>query len=368
MRPLGGVVRSDGQALTVDNLKAKLGGGDVTATLDARPGSNGLALSGRVELAKVDGAALHYRNLKMPAGRVSAQMTWASEARSQQALTSALSGNGTVTLDGASIPGLDPRAFEVALRAADAGQISDDAKLRQIVEPVLNGGALAVASAQFPFIIRDGRLRVSATTLEAQAARAIVSGGYDIPADQADIRISLSATALGNTNSHPEIQLLLVGTPDALNRNLDVTSLSSWLAVRAIDRETRRLDAIARGEPVPTYPASTAYLPGTSDAGASPPPNDVPPPSRDPRRLDPRTRLGAPHAPAPLSALPAPMSPPLTASPAAPPPAAVAPLATSQQIAPLPPPVEIRPAPGAALAKPRPPRPPMVLTPQVTNP
>jgi large subunit ribosomal protein L24 len=367
LRPFGGVIRSDGQALTVDNLKGRLGGGEVTASVDARPGANGLSVSGRIELAKVDGAALHYRNLKMPAGRVSAQLTLASEARSVQALTSALSGNGTVTLDAASIPGLDPRAFEVALRAADAGQITDDAKLRQIVEPVLTSGLLAVASVQFPFIIRDGRLRVSATALEAQGARAIVSGGYDIPADQADIRASLSAAAVGSANSHPEIQLFAAGTPDTLNRSVDVTSLASWLAVRAIDRETRRLDAIARGEPPPSYPASTASLPAAPDAGPSPAPlADVPLPGRDPRRIDPRAKLGAPRPPALLS--PAPLSPPLTAAPAGPPPATVPPVATSQPIAPLPPAVEIKPAPGAALMKPKPPRPPMVLTPQVTNP
>jgi large subunit ribosomal protein L24 len=50
------------------------------------------------------------------------------------------------------------------------------------------------------------------------------------------------------------------------------------------------------------------------------------------------------------------------------PPATVQPLASSQQAAPLPPPVEVRPAPGAMLARPRPPRPPMVLTPSFSNP
>jgi hypothetical protein len=350
LRPVGGAIRSDGQSLTLDNLKGKLGGGDVTATLDARPGSNGLALSGRVELSGVDGNALHYRNLKMPAGHVSAQMTLATEGRSLQALTSALTGNGTVTLDQVSVAGLDPRAFEVALRAADSGQVTDDIKLRQIVEPVLSGGALGVASAQIPFIIRDGRLRVSATALEAQGARAIVSGGYDIPADQADIRASLSTNSTGNANSQPEISLFVVGPPDALNRVVDVTSLSSWLAVRAIDRETRRLDAIARGEPAPSYPASTASLPGVPEGPTLPSLNDVP--GRDPRRLEPRGRPGTPRPPGPVSA----------------PPATVPPVAASQQMAPLPPPVEVRPAPGAMLAKPRPPRPPMVLTPPLSNP
>lgn len=359
LRPLAGTIKSDGQTLTAENLKGRLGGGDVSATIDARPNANGLALNGRFELSNVDGNVLRYRSLRMPAGRVSAQIAWASEGRSIQALTSALSGNGTVTLDAAAIAGLDPRAFEVALRAFDAGQVTDDTKLRQIVEPALTAGALAVSSAQIPLVIRDGRLRVSATTLEAKEARAIVSGGYDIPADQADIRASLVTTAIGNANSRPEIQLFAVGTPDALQRNLDVTSLSSWLAVRAIDRETRRLDAIARGE---LPPSSTASLPSASDAGSAPQGlTDAPVPGRDPRRVDPRAKLGGPRQPAPPLA-------PLAAPSAASPPSTVAPLATSQQVAPLPPPIEVKPAPGVLPPSRPKPRPPLVLTPTLPNP
>jgi large subunit ribosomal protein L24 len=363
LRPFGGVIKNDGQALTLENLKGKLGGGEVIAAIDARPNANGLALAGRVELANVDGGALRYRSLKMPAGRVSAQMTLASEGRSLQALTSALAGNGTVTLDAGSIQGLDPRAFEVALHAADVGEVTDDVKLRQLVDPVLSAGPLPIGSAQIPFTIRDGRLRVGATTLEAQGARAIVSGGYDIPADQADIRVSLSSTAIGSVNSRPEIQLFAVGTPDGLNRAVDVTSLSSWLAVRAIDRETRRLDAIARGEAPPSYPSSTAALPAAPDIGATQPPglNDVPLPGRDPRRVDPRAKL-VPSRPPVLP------SPPLSAPAAQPAPATAPPVAAnSQAVAPLPPPIEVKPAPGAVPARPRP-RGPLVLTPQITNP
>ena len=154
-------------------------------------------MNARVQLKGVDGAALRYRGLAMPAGRASMQMTLASQGRSASALSGALSGSGIVTLESAGIAGLDPRAFEVAIRASDAGQATDDTRLRQIVEPVLSAGALKVASAQIPFTIRDGRLRVGATTLDGPGARAIVSGGYDIPADQADIRAELASTAAG---------------------------------------------------------------------------------------------------------------------------------------------------------------------------
>ena len=251
LQPVSGVVKSDGQSLSVDAIKGKIGGGEVTASMDARPGPNGIALNASVQFTDVDGTALRYRNLAMPASRASMQMTLTSQGRSASALAGALSGNGTLTLEGARIAGLDPRAFEVAVRANDSGQIKDDVRLKQIVESALPAGALAIPSAQIPFTIRDGRLRVGATTLDGNGVRATVSGGYDIAADQTDIRAALSLTM---TTGRPEIQLLAVGTPDALSRSVDVAPLSSWLAVRAIDHETRRLDAIERGEPPPPAP------------------------------------------------------------------------------------------------------------------
>src|SRR6202012_898195 len=210
----------------------------------------------------------------MPAGHVSLQATLMSKGRSASALTSALSGNGTVTLDSATILGLDPHAFDAATRANDSGQTMDEAKLRQLVDPILSNGALSVRSAQIPFTIRDGRLRVEATTLDTQGARTIISGGFDIPADQADIRASIAPNSAGTAAGHPEIQLFAVGTPDRLDRSIDVSALSSWLAVRTIDRETRRLDAIERGERPPVMPASTpppalALPPAANYGGAS---------------------------------------------------------------------------------------------------
>jgi hypothetical protein len=287
----------------------------------------------------------------MPAGGISMQMALASQGRSASALTGALSGSGTVTLESARVAGLDPRAFDAAIRASDNGQATDDVALRQIVEPVLSAGALSVKSAQIPITIGDGRLRVAATTLEADGARAVISGGYDIPANQADIRASLVSTAAGQATSGPEIQLFAAGSPDALNRTVDVAALSSWLAVRAIDRETRRLDSIERGEP-PALPASlpppaAAPPPAAEpDANASgQPPFDGTIPGSDPRRPPSKPRAGAPRLP---------LAPPGSN-------AAV----IGQQVAPLPPPIEVRPAPGA-VRHPRP-RQPLALTPPAAN-
>jgi large subunit ribosomal protein L24 len=293
----------------------------------------------------------------MPAGRTSLQMTLASQGRSASALTGAISGNGTVTIEAARISGLDPRAFEVAIRASDAGQAVDDLRLRKLVEPALSGGTLLVASAQIPFTIRDGRLRVTATALEAEGVRAIVSGGYDIPADQADVRATLTAPGAGaGQASPPEIQIFAAGTPDALDRTVDVAALSSWLAVRAIDRETRRLDSIERGDATPASippPAQPMSLPETSPGQQSP---ALPSVEAPPRPLPPRPRVSAPRPP---------VVPPAANPAAAGNPAASGPV-VSQQAPPLPPPIDVRPAP--AVARPARPKPPLMLTPPVATP
>ncbi len=368
LRPLSGTMKGDGQSLVVDNIKGGIGGGEVGGTIEARQTAGGLSLNTRVTLSGVDGTALHYRALAMPAGRTSLQMTLASQGRSASALSGAISGSGTVTLEAARIGGLDPRAFEVAIRASDAGQATDDLRLRKLVEPALSGGTLLVTSAQIPFTVRDGRLRVGATALEADGIRAIVSGGYDIPADQADLRATLTAPGAGvGQVSPPEIAIFAAGTPDALDRTVDVAALSSWLAVRSIDRETRRLDSIERGEATPaSIPPPAQSLPELVSPGQSisqPSVQPSGPPSADaPPRLPPlRPRITAPRPPAVPPAA-------TSASPNAPPagnPAAGGPV-VSQQAPPLPPPIDVRPAP--TVARPAKPRGPLVLTPPVATP
>ena len=187
---------------------------------------------------------------------------------------------------------------------------------------------------------------------------AIVSGGYDIPADQVDLRAALAPTTTGTAAGHPEIQLFAVGTPDGLSRSVDVAALSSWLAVRAIDRETRRLDAIERGEPPPPVVPTPALIPPqdrlqeTPDLSAALPAlADVPIPGRDPRKhvLETEERRAA-SDPAARHDCTEPIG--LRDKPVA-----IGAVAAA---------IEVRPAPGAP-ARPKP-RPPLVLTPQVANP
>ena len=66
LQPVSGIVKSDGQSLSFDDIKGKIGGGEVTASIDARPGANGIALNASVQFADVDGTALRYRTWRCP--------------------------------------------------------------------------------------------------------------------------------------------------------------------------------------------------------------------------------------------------------------------------------------------------------------
>jgi hypothetical protein len=312
LRPFNGVLRNDGQALVLEKLTAGLGGGKLQADVSARKSPDGVSLTGRIQLDGVDGAALKHRGLAMPVGKVSARTSISGQGRSAASLIGSLNGNGSVTIEQARIAGLDPRAFDAATRASDAGIARDDAKLAATVGPALAAGALTVPSAEIPFAIRDGQVRVSNTTLAGEGARLNLSGGYDMTADQLDVRAALAATATDATTlGRPEILVLLFGSPDKPDRTIDVAALSSWLGLRAIDRETKGLDAIERNNPLlnPGRPPEPALPRPLAPAAPTPSPQAAPPP------------------------------PPVSPRVEAPPPPAAAP--------PLPPPIEVRPAPGA---------------------
>ena len=117
-QPVSGIKQ---RPMTLNSVKGKAR--EVTASVDARPGANGINLNAVSEFSSIDGPALRYRNLAMPAGRASMQMTLTSQGRSASALAGALSGSGTLTLEQARFAGLEyDKLAEVAVRASDSGR------------------------------------------------------------------------------------------------------------------------------------------------------------------------------------------------------------------------------------------------------
>lgn len=342
IKGMKGRLHCDGAAVSLEG-KGTLAGGEASTQLAVQGGSDGVvAVDAQARLTGVDGTALKWRNLAAPAGATSMQLTLTGRGRTSGVLAGALSGGGTWSVDQAKIDGLNPAMFDAVVTASDAGKIAGDVALRELVTSTLRSAPLMVKDIQVPFSVRDGGLRVAQTTLDGDGARLAVSGGYDMTADQFDLRADVTSTRLGSGADRPAIEISAHGPPDRFNRTVDVALLSSWLAVRNIDRETRRLESLERGDRVdlgPTPPVPPRVSP-------PPAPQAPPAPAATPPSVD------APVTEVPRRPAPKPRPAPATTAPQAVPPPPQVSAGPSDSAPPLPPPIDIRPAPGTPRPRP----------------
>ena len=243
------------------------------------------------------------------------------------------------------------------------------------MDVALASGSLPVTLAEGAITVSAGQTRLSNTTVRAANADLAVSGILNLADGALDARLILFGTAGPDapSNTRPEVMISLKGPLEAPRRTIDVAALASWLALRAVEQQSKKLDVLEGREPPPSPPKSEAApaapaspagaLPeaASSAASATPTPRARPTVFGSPsaRRARP-TVFGNSSANGQSNG--GPRAKPL-AAPAA------------GQLAPLPPPVDIRPAPGArtrapngagqgAVRLPQPPPPkPLAITP-----
>jgi large subunit ribosomal protein L24 len=259
------------------------------------------------------------------------------------ALVGSLGGSGSFTLENARLARLDPAAFDAVIRAVDQGLPIDVTKVRDRMDSALAGGGLSVALAEGTITINAGQARLSNTMVRAQGADLAVAGGVNLSEGVLDARLTFSGVAGASApgDSRPEILVALKGPVNAPKRTIDVAALASWLALRAVDQQSKKLDLLEgqskkldmlEGREPPPPPASPPSVP--------PPAADVPTGSAPIQNAPaaapaaPATVLVEPEPPRTRPALPAPPKPRPT-------------VPTAEQV---PPPIDIRPAPAVPRA------------------
>ena len=193
------------------------------------------------------------------------------------------------------------------MRAVDAGMTLEPARLRDVVTPALDAGPLLVPNADGSITVNAGQARLGTLVARAEGADVAISGNYDLSDRSVDARILLSGPTALTSAGRPELAIALKGPAAAPKRTLDVSSLAGWLALRSVEQQSKKLEAIERG----TLPALQA-----------------PPPAR--RRFTP-----TPPAQRPAAIAPERKTPP------------------REQAAPLPPPIDIKPTAGERRPAPR---------------
>ena len=246
-RQTRGSVRLGAGEVAIENVEATLAGGRANGQLSLRRGADGIAARAKFSLLGGDAAQLLPSEGKAPVlGRVAIQAEVEGSGLSPASLIGSLTGAGTITLEDAQIAGLDPKAFNAAIRAVEQGSAIDAPRIRDIVATVLDGGTLAVPRVDIAVTVNAGQARIAPTAVLGQGADLSLSAGADLADASFDARLTLSGPMIseGASSIRPEILVTLKGPYAAPKRTIDVSTLSGWLMLRSVERQAKQIDTM----------------------------------------------------------------------------------------------------------------------------
>lgn len=155
-------------------------------------------------------------------------------------LAGALTGAGVVTLRDGALKRLDVAAIDKVEPEVEAGLALEAPKVAEAIARGLDGADLAISRATAPFTISAGVARTGGLTVDSAAAR--IGGGASL--DLKRLVLDADLTLQPKRPEAPQIGVSFEGPLADPKRRIDATGFTGWLTVRAVERETRRIDAM----------------------------------------------------------------------------------------------------------------------------
>ncbi len=160
--------------------------------------------------------------------------------RTVAAIAATLTGAGTAIVRAGRLRGLDPAAIDRIEPRIEAGLALDAVKVSEALDRDLAGGDLSFDRVAVPFTLTGGILRSGAVTAENGGGRL----GGAVALDLARLTLDADLTLGPNRPDAPQVGISFEGPAADPKRRIDATSLTSWLSVRAVERETKRIEAM----------------------------------------------------------------------------------------------------------------------------
>jgi uncharacterized protein involved in outer membrane biogenesis len=232
--------------LALQVIDASLAGGRIAGELILLRDAAGLVARTQLKLIDADAAELLPGDGAL-SGRLALEIAAEGTGMSPLALVGALEGRGKVTLTGGALARLNPTAFDTVISAVDRGMPIDAARVRDRIDAALASGALAIRRAEAGVSIEGGRVRMlSNPVLGAPNVDLAVNGLVNLADGAIDARLTLSAMpgAGAPVTTSPEIVVALKGSIDTPKRTIDVSAFTNWLALRAIEQQSKKLEVL----------------------------------------------------------------------------------------------------------------------------
>lgn len=235
--------------VSVDGLSATLAGGRLSGQVELRRAEDEAALALRLRLEQARMGAFSWSRNGQPVvdGAFSAALDLQGSGRSLAAIMSSLSGGGSLSLSKGGVRGLAPSVFDRIMAAADQGLPLEVERLRPFVEAALAGGELPVEEATGAFTVASGTLRMPNVAVKSAAASVLGAATLDLGTLTLAAELSLApaaGTSIAIQGARPQIALAYQGPLASPQVKTDVTALTSFLTVRTLDREMKRVEKI----------------------------------------------------------------------------------------------------------------------------
>ena len=232
------------QEFAVEDMTGVLAGGTLAGRLSFNSGGDGLKARAKISLTGVDAASLLSPGARPPVtGSLGLSLDVEGAGLSPVALVGSLQGAGKIALSDAQFAGLDPRAFDAVTRAVDEGLPIDSARISDTVSKALDSGQLDVQRAEGKIAVSAGQIRLSDVAATGKDAALSLSGNLDLTDGSIDARVVLSGTGEA-AGTRPDIFMALKGPVAAPASTIDVSALTGWLTLRAVENQAKKLREI----------------------------------------------------------------------------------------------------------------------------
>lgn len=280
LRQAQGMIRFRRSEIAITDVTGNLADGQAAGQLTFTKNHEGVSANGRLRLVNADAASLLAKAGQPVGGRLTVQIDAEGTGLSPAALIGSLAGNGTVSLARGHLTGFNAQAFDAATQAVDRGMIPDTGKIGQVVGDAFEKGRLAVASAEGVITLAAGQVRLTNMIIQAEGAELALGGSVDLLEGDLNARFALSASepAPGAAVARPVVFVSLKGPVSDAKRTVDVSALTAWLALRAVEQQSKRIEALeAKRQPPPEkMPAEDTQTPIAAPSAEQAPP--LPPP------------------------------------------------------------------------------------------
>ena len=239
-------VRLKNSSIIISDLEGDYLGGQLKGRIAFSRIENTGIFEARLKLSDLDASTISWQHQQRPVltGKFSTNFSVEGTGRSMTGILSSLGGEGTFTLADGEARYINPAAFDLVIRAADAGLELSDEAVRTAFEHHMNSGTIAFGEIDGTFSIASGVMRSRNIQMDTEKISAKSNFQLDLSAQslKAETSILIDPGDDQVAGGLPQAALLFNGNFLTPTRSIDVSPLVGYLNIRALEREVARVE------------------------------------------------------------------------------------------------------------------------------